>query len=674
MKITTSIMNIIARSVAFAAVFTLALAPIAPAFAQSYDYDYDYGDYYDYDYGSYDYDYDYDYGDYYSYDYGYDSTYDYSYDYGDYYSYNYPTDTYTYDYGYDYGDYYTYDYGVEPTYDYSYDYGDYYTYVAPTDTYNYNYTYDYGDYYSYNYPTDTYTYDYGYDYGDYYTYVPPTDGTPTVPPIYVPTVPPIYVPPIEDPYYPPTYPPYEPPIYVPPYEPPYVPPTYPPYEPPIYVPPTTTTYDRPTCTLDASDNSIDAGDSFRLRWTTTDATAVSITTLGAVDLDGSASLSPRYSMGYTLYATGPGGFVSCTEYVEVENDYEPPVPPSDNDDVRCDAFTASDTLVEKNDSVTLRWSTTGADSVRIDQGVGSVSDDGSERVRITRDTTFTLTARDGSDTDTCRVTVRIEDEDDNDDDDNDRDVPRCRLTISDTQITSGQAVTLSWDNLRTDRAILRDSFGNLIADSRTNAINEDKDSRVFRPTRSTDYTLTVYNGNTTRTCTVGTQVVGGVSLTGTRGQDGILLSNVPYTGFEAGPVLTFIFYSALGLWGIAVAYALVAKKAAVAAVATAAAHTPAVVAPIAATTTFAPEAVENLPFIDDASAIVDTEDALRTLEARAHAQQALISSDALNHLVNEYGVQADDVLDRVIAQAKASFPTEAGWTVLNKERVLSLLA
>src|SRR5690606_26310866 len=130
---------------------------------------------------------------------------------------------------------------------------------------------------------------------------------------------------------------------------------------------------------------------------------VAITTLGPVDRDGSARLSPRDTMTYTLTASGPGGYVTCTERVIVEEEDE-----DDDDEVQCDAFTASDTRVERGDTVTLRWNTTGADSVRIDQGIGSVSDDGSERVRVNRDTTYTLTARNGSDTDTCRVTVRIE--------------------------------------------------------------------------------------------------------------------------------------------------------------------------------------------------------------------------------------------------------------------------
>ncbi len=649
----TMITKIIARAASLVAVFALVGATALPVLAQ-WDYDYDYGgDYGYYDDYSYDWDYDYDYGG----DYGYYD--DYSYD---------------WDYDYDYGGDYAYDW------DYNSNYEPYQPYEPYYPSYDYpSYDYDW----DYDYPSYDYDWDYDWDYPSYDSEDPglPCDDCDDV--------------------------------------------------------------RRPTCTLDASPTRIDNGDDFLLEWTTNGATQVSISTLGRVDLDGSVELSPRETMTYTLFATGPGGVISCTERVVVDEEVPDPENVScdaftasdsrvergddvtltwrttdadsvridngvgtvkddgttrvridrdttftltarngsdedtcrvtvrvedeeeDDENVSCDAFTASDSRVERGDDVTLTWRTTDADSVRIDNGVGSVADDGSERVRIDRDTTFTLTARNGSDEDTCRVTVRVEDEEEDDE------APRCRMTISDTEITSGQAVTVSWDNLRTDRAILRDNHGNTISDSRdSNGINEDRDSRIFRPTRSTDYTLTVYNGNETRTCTVGTRVGGGVTLTGTRGQDGILLSTVPYTGFEAGPVLTFIFYGAIGLWGVAIAYALVMKKAAIAAVAATAAQAQ-TFAPIAAMATAG--AVEVTPSTESTVSVESASDMLHDLESRAHEQQTLISSEALTHLVTTYGDEAGTMLDRVIEAAKAQFPSEGGWVVLNKDRVLAIL-
>ncbi|MBP9816484.1 MAG: hypothetical protein KBD05_00400 [Candidatus Pacebacteria bacterium] len=85
----------------------------------------------------------------------------------------------------------------------------------------------------------------------------------------------------------------------------------------------------------------------------------------------------------------------------------------DNDDLRCE-IDASDTSVDEGDRVTLEWDTEGADDARINQGIGSVDEDGgTERVRVDETTTFRLTVEnDDGDEETCSVTVRVDDEND----------------------------------------------------------------------------------------------------------------------------------------------------------------------------------------------------------------------------------------------------------------------
>ena len=41
---------------------------------------------------------------------------------------------------------------------------------------------------------------------------------------------------------------------------------------------------------------------------------------------------------------------------------------------------------------------------------------------------------------------------------------------------------------------------------------------------------------------------------------GIRLVEVPYTGFEAGPALTALFYTLLTLWAFFIAYVLIVKE------------------------------------------------------------------------------------------------------------------
>ena len=83
----------------------------------------------------------------------------------------------------------------------------------------------------------------------------------------------------------------------------------------------------------------------------------------------------------------------------------------DDNDLWCE-IDASDTSVDEGDRITLEWDTRGADDARINQGIGSVDEDGgTERVEIDGTTTFRLTVEnDDGDEEDCSVTVRVNDE------------------------------------------------------------------------------------------------------------------------------------------------------------------------------------------------------------------------------------------------------------------------
>lgn len=79
-------------------------------------------------------------------------------------------------------------------------------------------------------------------------------------------------------------------------------------------------------------------------------------------------------------------------------------------DVSC-TLDASDTRVSDGDRITLEWDTRGNPNyASINQGIGRVDEDGgSERVRVTDDTTYRMTVRNSrGDEDTCSVTVRVD--------------------------------------------------------------------------------------------------------------------------------------------------------------------------------------------------------------------------------------------------------------------------
>ncbi|HYM77322.1 MAG TPA: peptidoglycan-associated lipoprotein Pal [Candidatus Dormibacteraeota bacterium] len=80
----------------------------------------------------------------------------------------------------------------------------------------------------------------------------------------------------------------------------------------------------PTASISVSPNSIQAGQSASLTWQTSNATDVSIDGIGAVQPNGSQSVSPADSTTYHLTAKGSGGTQEATARLTVT---QPPPPP-----------------------------------------------------------------------------------------------------------------------------------------------------------------------------------------------------------------------------------------------------------------------------------------------------------------------------------------------------------
>ena len=421
------------------------------------------------------------------------------------------------------------------------------------------------------------------------------------------------------------------------------------------------------------------GGNVTLSWNTSFADNVSINNgVGSVSPDGSKTVYVDDTTTFTLTAEGEGDTAHCTAKVVVD----------DEDDFSCDFFDANPSRVDEGEKFTLSWGTTNADSVRINQGIGSVSDDGSLKLTAYDDTTYTLTVTRGNETKTCSTSIHVDEDED--------ESPRCELDISDDDIEKGDKITLSWDNENVRDILLEDDDDNVLVDTEDgDNYDEEKDKITLKPRKDTEYTLTVYGKDgSKRKCEVEVEVdeedEKEISISTFRAQPPVIaLAAVPYTGFEAGPVLTGIFYSLLALWGIAVAYILVVKKGsifgfALAGAATAKAATPAPVAPAVAEPIVASTATvpSNLPTVENVSpASEDTdenpvEDGGETsmLEERAQELRVLLSTDALNFIKAQAGTfQAQlTFLEMALEKAKAKFPTEDGWIVLNKERMLAL--
>lgn len=137
----------------------------------------------------------------------------------------------------------------------------------------------------------------------------------------------------------------------------------------------------PTLSLTADPVSIMAGDSAVLSWTSADATGITLNQgIGNVALQGSLTVSPNTTTTYIATSVGPGGTTTKSVTVTVTHPF-PTV-----------SFSAAPSAIKYGESSTLSWSTTNAESVSIDQGVGTVDLTGSLSVHPEEDTVYTITA------------------------------------------------------------------------------------------------------------------------------------------------------------------------------------------------------------------------------------------------------------------------------------------
>ncbi|MEO8593243.1 MAG: OmpA family protein [Candidatus Solibacter sp.] len=81
----------------------------------------------------------------------------------------------------------------------------------------------------------------------------------------------------------------------------------------------------PTAVLTAEPATVERGQAVTLKWSSTDATEVAISALGAVASEGKQELRPAESITYELVAKGPGGSTRASAIVSV---IAPPPPPA----------------------------------------------------------------------------------------------------------------------------------------------------------------------------------------------------------------------------------------------------------------------------------------------------------------------------------------------------------
>ena len=442
----------------------------------------------------------------------------------------------------------------------------------------------------------------------------------------------------------------------------------------------------------ATPNTLPAnGGQVNFSWKVNGATAVSIApTIGSVATQGNQSLNVTSNTNFVLTATdADGDQVTCAAPVTLATAQVFSCPNNVS-------FSASDYSVNEGDDITLNWSTTNVDSLTI-SGVNSTALSGSTTVGPRSNTTYTLTATKNGQSINCPINITVDEDNGGGGGGGGSSSPRCELTISDSKIKRGDQITLKWDTSRATKVVIEDNNGKTVMSTEKYSSKEKDEyydgSIKLKPTKDTTYTLVASKGSKDRTCKVKVDVDDLVVLTD-RDQKplvaGISLSNVPYTGFEAGPVLTVFFYTLLAAWALFVSYLIISRRQPVAEfmaiTPSPAQHSmnrseevrPDAFVPSMVASTVSVVTPTNLP---TGTAVIGYEsfnqvsdDIVTTLENRAHTQNALLSSDAIRHFISttEGNLERNDALDEVIAEAKGQYPLEDGWIVINQARMQNL--
>lgn len=212
-------------------------------------------------------------------------------------------------------------------------------------------------------------------------------------------------------------------------------------------------------------------------------------------------------------------------------------------------LSATPSNVGSGNASTLSWTTVNASSITIDQGIGSKTpiSAGSVVVNPTTTTTYTATVVGPGGTVNCQTTVTVN-----------TPGPSCTLSVSRSQIRTGESVTVSWTSTNATEGFISGGVGS------TSPVSAGTSIDIFPPDDTT-YTGTFKGPQGTVSCSVFVDVqTGGGGCQGNCGGGGlnqpnvvmfqkpgdaplafVSLSQIPYTGFSAGPALTAIFWFAV---------------------------------------------------------------------------------------------------------------------------------
>ncbi len=176
----------------------------------------------------------------------------------------------------------------------------------------------------------------------------------------------------------------------------------------------------------------------RLTWETRFAEGCSITPGNGASLpaNGTALINPSQTTAYTLTATGPGG----TATKEITITVNPALPRI--------VFNVFPMTIYAGATATLSWTVPGAETVSIDNGLGSVAIQGEIEVTPSLTTTYLLTAGNQEGQTSAEITIAVN-----------QPRPEITLTASPIIVDQGQTTTLSWTSQHAETGSIDQDVG-----------------------------------------------------------------------------------------------------------------------------------------------------------------------------------------------------------------------
>lgn len=249
--------------------------------------------------------------------------------------------------------------------------------------------------------------------------------------------------------------------------------------------------------FNANPQNISSGEAAVLEWDVSGASDVTIEPgIGNVDLVDSVQVSPTTTTTYSLAANNAAGVVTESVIITVDGGSlspspEPPPSPAPSSSLAINSFIASPAAIDTGETCMLSWDVSGATSVSIAPGIGSVSASGSATVSPSGTTSYTLTASDANGSITRSVTVTVASAP--------PPAPSAPVinyfTADPATIYSGGSSVLRWDVLQATAISIDQGIGSIPYTTGLGSVH---------PSATTTYTLTATGpgGTTTRSVTV----------------------------------------------------------------------------------------------------------------------------------------------------------------------------